>query len=137
MLLNYVQDATFSIKLTTTFPIELIRSTKTLLRGKRHPWEASLISVWRIAKCVYRSETFSSLWLIPFQEPYAGGIKYHAMPPMKRFRDMEQLSGGEKTVAALALLFAIHRWVFLMLSFSARLTLVRDLQLSTSAVLRP
>lgn len=31
------------------------------------------------------------------------------MPPMKRFRDMEQLSGGEKTVAALALLFAIHR----------------------------
>lgn len=28
---------------------------------------------------------------------------------MKRFRDMEQLSGGEKTVAALALLFAIHR----------------------------
>jgi structural maintenance of chromosome 1 len=43
------------------------------------------------------------------QEPYAGGIKYHAMPPMKRFRDMEQLSGGEKTVAALALLFAIHR----------------------------
>jgi hypothetical protein len=32
------------------------------------------------------------------------------MPPMKRFRDMEQLSGGEKTIAALALLFAIHRY---------------------------
>jgi structural maintenance of chromosome 1 len=30
------------------------------------------------------------------------------MPPNKTFRDMEQLSGGEKTVAALALLFAIH-----------------------------
>ena len=29
---------------------------------------------------------------------------------MKRFRDMEQLSGGEKTVAALALLFAIHSY---------------------------
>lgn len=41
-------------------------------------------------------------------EPYSGGIKYHAMPPMKRFRDMELLSGGEKTVAALALLFAVH-----------------------------
>lgn len=41
-------------------------------------------------------------------EPYAAGIKYHAMPPMKRFRDMELLSGGEKTMAALALLFAIH-----------------------------
>lgn len=32
------------------------------------------------------------------------------MPPMKRFRDMEQLSGGEKTMAALALLFAIHSY---------------------------
>jgi structural maintenance of chromosome 1 len=30
------------------------------------------------------------------------------MPPSKRFTDMEQLSGGEKTMAALALLFAIH-----------------------------
>lgn len=41
-------------------------------------------------------------------EPYLGGIKYNTMPPTKRFRDMDQLSGGERTVAALALLFAIH-----------------------------
>ncbi|KAG9726882.1 hypothetical protein KCU75_g20140, partial [Aureobasidium melanogenum] len=32
------------------------------------------------------------------------------MPPLKRFRDMEHLSGGEKTMAALALLFAIHTY---------------------------
>ncbi|KAJ9093054.1 hypothetical protein QFC21_006547 [Naganishia friedmannii] len=44
------------------------------------------------------------------EEPYLSGIKYHAMPPMKRFRDMDQLSGGEKTMAALALLFAIHSY---------------------------
>ncbi|GAB5589148.1 Structural maintenance of chromosomes protein 1 [Umbelopsis nana] len=44
------------------------------------------------------------------EEPYLEGIRYHAMPPMKRFRDMEQLSGGEKTMAALALLFAIHSY---------------------------
>ncbi|KAI2820716.1 hypothetical protein CBS115989_3552 [Aspergillus niger] len=43
-------------------------------------------------------------------EPYLDGIKYHAMPPLKRFRDMEHLSGGEKTMAALALLFAIHSY---------------------------
>ncbi|KAI9798097.1 MAG: Structural maintenance of chromosomes protein 1 [Piccolia ochrophora] len=41
-------------------------------------------------------------------EPYLGGIRYHAMPPSKRFRDMEHLSGGEKTMAAMALLFAVH-----------------------------
>jgi structural maintenance of chromosome 1 len=44
------------------------------------------------------------------EEPYKGGMKFNAMPPMKRFRDMEQLSGGEKTVAALSLLFAIHSY---------------------------
>ena len=42
--------------------------------------------------------------------PYLSGIKYHAMPPLKRFRDMEHLSGGEKTIAALALLFAVHSY---------------------------
>ncbi|KAI6948809.1 hypothetical protein KC321_g18740, partial [Hortaea werneckii] len=41
-------------------------------------------------------------------EGYLAGVKYHAMPPLKRFRDMEHLSGGEKTMAALALLFAVH-----------------------------
>ncbi|KAG7384747.1 Structural maintenance of chromosomes protein 1B [Phytophthora pseudosyringae] len=44
------------------------------------------------------------------EEPYLSGMKYNAMPPMKRFREMEELSGGEKTVAALALLFAIHNY---------------------------
>jgi len=53
---------------------------------------------------------FAYLSLEDSEEPYLAGVKYHAMPPMKRFRDMELLSGGEKTVAALALLFAIHSY---------------------------
>jgi structural maintenance of chromosome 1 len=44
------------------------------------------------------------------QDPYFGGIKFDCMPPNKRFRVMESLSGGEKTVAALALLFALHSY---------------------------
>ncbi|KAI7730151.1 hypothetical protein M8C21_001439 [Ambrosia artemisiifolia] len=43
-------------------------------------------------------------------EPFLHGVKYSTMPPTKRFRDMELLSGGEKTVAALALLFSIHSY---------------------------
>ena len=43
-------------------------------------------------------------------EPYTGGIKYDTIPPGKRFMDMTHLSGGEKTVAALALLFAINSY---------------------------
>ena len=68
---------------------------------------------------IYKELTMSSkhpnggnayLSLESTDEPYLAGIKYHTMPPTKRFRDMEQLSGGEKTVAALALLFAIHSY---------------------------
>eukprot|EP01029_Cantina_marsupialis_P009965 TRINITY_DN228_c5_g1_i1.p1 TRINITY_DN228_c5_g1~~TRINITY_DN228_c5_g1_i1.p1 ORF type:complete len:1247 (-),score=467.12 TRINITY_DN228_c5_g1_i1:180-3653(-) len=43
-------------------------------------------------------------------EPYNAGVKYSCMPPMKRFREMEQLSGGERVIAALALRFAIHSY---------------------------
>ena len=43
-------------------------------------------------------------------EPYTSGIKYDTIPPGKRFMDMTHLSGGEKTVAALALLFAINSY---------------------------
>ncbi|KAI6215897.1 hypothetical protein M3Y94_00438600 [Aphelenchoides besseyi] len=42
------------------------------------------------------------------EEPYLDGINYHCVAPGKRFRPMDNLSGGEKTIAALALLFAIH-----------------------------
>ncbi|KAM3165351.1 Structural maintenance of chromosomes protein [Lachancea thermotolerans] len=50
----------------------------------------------------------ASLTLEDEDEPYLAGIRYHATPPTKRFKDMEFLSGGEKTIAALALLFAIN-----------------------------
>ncbi|KAL6927411.1 hypothetical protein ACO0SA_003709 [Hanseniaspora valbyensis] len=41
-------------------------------------------------------------------EPYLAGLKYQATPPLKKFKEIEYLSGGEKTVAALALLFTIN-----------------------------
>ncbi|XP_029010359.1 structural maintenance of chromosomes protein 1B isoform X2 [Betta splendens] len=41
-------------------------------------------------------------------EPYLGGITYNCVAPGKRFMSMDNLSGGEKAIAALALLFAIH-----------------------------
>lgn len=44
------------------------------------------------------------------EEPYLDGINYNCVAPGKRFQPMSNLSGGEKTVAALALLFAIHRY---------------------------
>merc|ERR1712110_495497 len=42
------------------------------------------------------------------EEPYNGGISFTACPPGKRFFPMELLSGGERSMASLALLFAMH-----------------------------
>ncbi|KAL0490612.1 structural maintenance of chromosome SMC1 [Acrasis kona] len=68
-----------------------------------------------IYKDLTRSKTFkmggtAHISLDDPDEPYLQGIKYNAMPPTKRYRALVQLSGGEKTIAALALLFAIHQF---------------------------
>ncbi|XP_037956662.1 structural maintenance of chromosomes protein 1A isoform X2 [Teleopsis dalmanni] len=44
------------------------------------------------------------------EEPYLDGINYNCVAPGKRFQPMSNLSGGEKTIAALALLFSIHNY---------------------------
>jgi structural maintenance of chromosome 1 len=103
---NAKEDAT---EATKTFIKIRARRTKQFLKAYHHIEEA--------LKTIYTDMTKSSkhplggnayLSLDDTEEPYKGGLKFNAMPPMKRFRDMEQLSGGEKTVAALSLLFAIH-----------------------------
>ncbi|KAH8047668.1 hypothetical protein JL722_12929 [Aureococcus anophagefferens] len=48
------------------------------------------------------------LHVLDADEPYLGGVSFHATPPSKRFCEISQLSGGERTLASLALLFAVH-----------------------------
>lgn len=40
------------------------------------------------------------------EDPFMHGIKFTAMPPSKRFREMEQLSGGEKVTCDISTLLA-------------------------------
>lgn len=42
-------------------------------------------------------------------EPFKSKVTYSVKPPNKRYLDLTQLSGGEKTIACLALLFSISR----------------------------
>jgi structural maintenance of chromosome 1 len=52
------------------------------------------------------------------EEPFCAGVNFTAMPPAKRVSELGQLSGGEKAMAALAFLFAVHSYQrppFLML----------------------
>uniref|UniRef100_A0A671XBA0 Structural maintenance of chromosomes protein 1A n=1 Tax=Sparus aurata TaxID=8175 RepID=A0A671XBA0_SPAAU len=68
------------------------------------------------------------------EEPYLDGINYNCVAPGKRFRPMDNLSGGEKTVAALALLFAIHRWP--ITSKTSRCRTSRPLQTRSSVFIQ-
>eukprot|EP00579_Thalassiosira_antarctica_P001997 CAMPEP_0201868672 /NCGR_PEP_ID=MMETSP0902-20130614/2454_1 /ASSEMBLY_ACC=CAM_ASM_000551 /TAXON_ID=420261 /ORGANISM="Thalassiosira antarctica, Strain CCMP982" /LENGTH=1327 /DNA_ID=CAMNT_0048394037 /DNA_START=180 /DNA_END=4163 /DNA_ORIENTATION=+ len=88
-------------------------------KARSHKFNSAFKQIDAALKIIYTDMTKSSkhplggnayLSLDDSDEPYRGGMKFNAMPPMKRFRDMEQLSGGEKTVAALSLLFAIHSY---------------------------
>ena len=57
----------------------------------------------------YQSVSFGSAFLdadIP-DEPFNGGIRFSLLPPGKRVTEVGLLSGGERTIAATALLFAL------------------------------
>uniref|UniRef100_A0A8C0U9X2 Structural maintenance of chromosomes 1B n=1 Tax=Cyanistes caeruleus TaxID=156563 RepID=A0A8C0U9X2_CYACU len=73
-------------------------------------FEHASIAIDRIYKRLCRS-TSAQAFLSPEnpEEPYLEGIGFNCVAPGKRFMPMDSLSGGEKTVAALALVFAIHR----------------------------
>ena len=99
---------------------KMAREAFVTIRNRRHRAFTSAFkhiaeAIDPIYKELTRSEAVPTggtayLSLEDADEPYNEGIKFNAMPPMKRFLDMEQLSGGERTVAALALLFAIHSY---------------------------
>lgn len=106
---DYEKAKEASAKSAKAFHLIKVRRTQLFNDAFNHIDEA--------LKTIYTDMTKSSkhplggnayLSLDDTEEPYKAGLKFNAMPPMKRFRDMEQLSGGEKTVAALSLLFAIH-----------------------------
>ncbi|XP_036276154.1 structural maintenance of chromosomes protein 1B [Pipistrellus kuhlii] len=67
------------------------------------------VSIDQIYKKLCRN-TSAQAFLSPEnpEEPYLEGIGYNCVAPGKRFMPMDNLSGGEKCVAALALLFAVH-----------------------------
>ena len=43
-------------------------------------------------------------------EPFNSLVTFGCIPPGKRYRPVEELSGGEKTMAALALVFAMQSY---------------------------
>ena len=60
---------------------------------------------------IYRSLTFggnAELEPVNSSDPFSEGVAFSVMPPRKSWKRVQNLSGGEKTLSSLALLFALH-----------------------------
>lgn len=52
----------------------------------------------------------AELELVDSMDPFSEGILFSVMPPKKSWRNIANLSGGEKTLSSLALVFALHHY---------------------------
>lgn len=52
----------------------------------------------------------AELELVDSLNPFSEGILFSVMPPKKSWRNISNLSGGEKTLSSLALVFALHHY---------------------------
>ncbi|ANB14397.1 condensin subunit SMC4 [Sugiyamaella lignohabitans] len=52
----------------------------------------------------------AELELVDSLDPFSEGILFSVMPPKKSWRNISNLSGGEKTLSSLALVFALHHY---------------------------
>ena len=62
-------------------------------------------------KEAYQTITYggdAELELIDSLDPFNEGVIFSVRPPKKSWKQMAKLSGGEKTLASLALVFALH-----------------------------
>jgi len=52
----------------------------------------------------------AELELVDSLDPFSEGIIFSVMPPKKSWKNISNLSGGEKTLSSLALVFALHHY---------------------------
>lgn len=52
----------------------------------------------------------AELELVDSLDPFSEGILFSVMPPKKSWKNISHLSGGEKTLSSLALVFALHHY---------------------------
>lgn len=52
----------------------------------------------------------AELELVDSLDPFSEGVTFSVMPPRKSWRNITNLSGGEKTLSSLALVFALHKY---------------------------
>jgi structural maintenance of chromosome 4 len=72
----------------------------------------------------------AELELVDSLDPFSEGIVFSVRPPKKSWKHISNLSGGEKTLSSLALVFALHHYkptpLYVMDEIDAALVSISD-----------
>ncbi|KRY52600.1 Structural maintenance of chromosomes protein 4 [Trichinella britovi] len=82
-------------------------------RLRLHEFMSALSVIREKLKDIYRTLTNggdADLELIDTMNPFIDGVNYSVRPPKKTWKEMSHLSGGEKTLSSLSLVFALHAY---------------------------
>lgn len=84
------------------------------LKKKRYDeFLAGFASISSRLKEIYQLITMggnAELELVDSLDPFSEGVIFSVMPPKKSWKNIAHLSGGEKTLSSLALIFALHTY---------------------------
>lgn len=90
---------------------------KEALRGLKEirttQFTAGVKSINRDLKRIYSMLTFggdAELEPVDYLDPFSEGVVMSVMPPRKSWKSISHLSGGERTLASLSLIFALHEY---------------------------
>ncbi|KAI9152471.1 Structural maintenance of chromosomes protein 4 [Blastocladiella emersonii ATCC 22665] len=89
------------------------RATDALKRTRFSTFMAGFAEITSRLKDMYALITAggnAELELVDSMDPFAEGIVFSVMPPRKSWKQIANLSGGERTLASLALVFALHAY---------------------------
>ncbi|OAG29657.1 structural maintenance of chromosome 4 [Nematocida displodere] len=91
------------------------KNTAVLLKERRvSEFIAGIKKINSDLKRIYNTLTFggdAELEPVDYLDPFSEGMAMSVMPPRKSWRSISHLSGGERTLASLSLIFALHEYL--------------------------
>jgi len=92
---------------------EIRKDYETLRQKRLHEFMAGFGEITLRLKEMYQMITLggdAELELVDSLDPFSEGIVFSVRPPKKSWKNISNLSGGEKTLSSLALVFALHHY---------------------------
>ncbi|TFK56417.1 hypothetical protein OE88DRAFT_1741296 [Heliocybe sulcata] len=98
---------------TTSQRDEMKQKYDSLRKQRLDEFMAGFTAISLKLKEMYQMITLggnAELELVDNMDPFSEGVIFSVMPPKKSWKNISHLSGGEKTLSSLALVFALHHF---------------------------